>query len=73
MKRFGPINDMKYPRQIVPKMAPMQSIEPTHESSLFVSGPDIRGVASEDKTGNAHPVHAIATPCANMIKLTKLE
>lgn len=41
-----------------PKIAPMHIVEPIHETSSFVNGPDDSGVSSEVnccKAGDVHP------------------
>lgn len=52
--RFEPILEMKYPSDRLPHIPPSAFIEPIHEISSFVRGPDSKNVFSfDDKMGNA--------------------
>lgn len=47
-------------------------MDPIHEISSFVSGPDFNGVFSDINTGMAKGNHPTAVPCEKNSKLTEI-
>lgn len=57
-----PIKVVIYPKVNAPNRPPMQLIEPIHEISTAVNGPDNSGVFSDAKIGNAGETQPIIAP-----------
>lgn len=68
---LAPIRVMKSPNDNVPSKAPMQSIDPIHETSSFVSGPDISVVWSPVNIGKAGDNHPMIDPIDTEIKFAR--
>lgn len=57
-----PIKVVMYPKVSAPNRPPMQLIDPIHEISMAVNGPDKSGVSSDAKIGNAGETQPIIAP-----------
>lgn len=51
-----------------PRMDPNEVIAPSHDNSLVVSGPVLRGVSSESNNGKAGDKNPAFTPCARIMQ-----
>lgn len=51
---------------------PMQTIDPIHDASSTVIGPEIRGEFSDCRSGREGAHHAIPCPCENVIMFTEI-
>lgn len=71
--RFEPIKEIMYPEENAPTNDPMQLMDPTHEMSSFVSGPDMRGVFSDVKRDKAGEIQAGINPYAIIIRFTGIK
>lgn len=63
---FEPHDIDSSPVKNVPQIEPMLLIEPAHDSSSYVNGPDASGVLFDRSSGNAEENHPIFAPCPTM-------
>lgn len=57
----------------MPRTPPIQTVDPIHEASSIVIGPEDKGEFSDCKRGSDGAHHALACPWENVIMFTEIE
>lgn len=69
--RLHPITVVKHPNENVPNIAPILFIDPIHDSSSSVIGPELSGVSSVVNSINAGVTHPMIQPCEKEIRFAE--
>lgn len=60
--RFVPMRIIKMPQKTLPVTPPSERIDPDHDSSSVVKGPELNGVSGDSKSGRAGENHPQPQP-----------
>lgn len=66
-----PITVVSRPNNSVPQIPPIDTNEPIHPASSYVTAPVCNGDVSDNKIGSDGDIHPTAQPCARQIIFAK--